>query len=404
MGREARGRQDEGAEQFPGGDEAAERRRRQASARTIADQLAMLRDIEVAWVELADHTRPVRTQRDMEAMTAHAAQLVEMTAVAGSVHPTKRPLRPLLERCPRIVGDWSLDTRAHALTLIEAKLWLPPLPLFVDSDTDPEWLLVRVDLRQPAADEDMSDVLLASTLRGGEAGAHQHITRVNTPVLSSAVRDHLVAALPTATVLSRTAGDDGIAGVRAPRPDRDVDGARAADRLVDLLAGLEHALTRRAIANRGPDGDAPGDAEVANRQAIVFDIADRIELHVRQTLPAGTLEPVLLSVDGRTGDDPDGLDVLPVGFVLELDLRDGHRGEGLIHVSTWAGGAERALLLPHLPDLWDDHIDSALRRAHVIIPAVRRTPDEENALPVRDVDPPLAESTGRGFSRGEIPF
>ena len=93
------------------------------------------------------------------------------------------------------------------------------------------------------------------------------------------------------------------------------------------------------------------------------------------------------------------------GTEVLRSIRDGHRGEGLINVSTWAGGAERALLLPHLPDLWDDHIDSALRRAHVIIPAVRRTPDEETALPVPDVDPPLSESTGRrGFSLEDLPF
>ena len=113
----------------------------------------------------------------------------------------------------------------------------------------------------------------------------------------------------------------------------------------------------------------------------------------------------LRAVDARTGDDPDGLNVLPVDFELELDLRAGHRGEGLIEVTTWSGSAERALLLPHLPDLWEDHIDSALRRAHAVVPAVRRTPDEELNLPVPEVDSPLGGShRRRHFSLEELPF
>lgn len=405
MGRGARGQQGEGAEHFPGGDEAAERRRRRDSARTVADQMALLRDLEVAWVELVGPTRPVRTQRDMEAITVQAAQLVEMTAAAGSVHPTERPLRPLLDRCPQIVGDWSLDTRTLALTLIDAHLWLPLLPLEVDSDTDPEWLVVRVTLRQPPRGGSASDLLLAATIDRSDAPVHQHLAHVEAAILAGAARDHLVAELASATVLSRTAGDDSFSSLRAPRPDDDVDAARAADRLVDLFAGLEHALARRSIGTRGPDGDAPGDAEVANRRTMLFDTADGIEVHVRQNLPAGTLEPVLLSVDARTGDDPDGLDVLPVDFEIELDLREGHRGEGLLEVTTWSGSAERALLLPHLPDLWDDHIDSALRRAHAVVPAVRRIPEEEYALPVPEIDPPLGGSHGhRHFSFDELPF
>ncbi len=57
-------------------------------------------------------------------------------------------------------------------------------------------------------------------------------------------------------------------------------------------------------------------------------------------------------------------------------------------MSSWTGTAERAVLLPHVTDLWTDHIYSALRRAIVLTPSIRRTLHDETMHPIVEVEPP----------------
>jgi hypothetical protein len=56
------------------------------------------------------------------------------------------------------------------------------------------------------------------------------------------------------------------------------------------------------------------------------------------------------------------------GEGLREGLREMFR-EGLREVPSWTGSAERAVLLPHVTDVWTDHIDSTLRRADAVVNA-----------------------------------
>jgi hypothetical protein len=106
-----------------------------------------------------------------------------------------------------------------------------------------------------------------------------------------------------------------------------------------------------------------------------------------------------------TGPDPDGYGMQPIPYRLSVDLRDARRGEGILEVEGDVGGAERAVLLPRMTLLWTDHIDSALRRAHVLVPAVRRSILEEMEHPVEEVEPPVGGEFARllrGYS--DVPF
>ena len=386
-------------------DVAEEHRRRAEEAEQNALTLALLLDVETLWGALLGDIRPVRGERPFEAVVARAAELVEATAVAGTVHPSERPLRPLLERCPRIIGGWRLDTEALTLVLQGAKVELPPLPLPANSDGAPETLHLHVDLTQPRSDEEESDRLVVIARDADGDAVFGKALTVRAPLLAEGVRDHLTDALATATVLSHTSSEADRRLFDDPETDVDADAARTADRLVDLFAGLEHALARREAGGRDPDGDSPVDPEVESRRTKLFAVSGGITVDVRQNLPAGTLEPERLTVLACTDADPDGYGMQPIPYRLSVDLRDARRGEGILEVEGDVGQAERAVLLPRMTLMWTDHIDSALRRAHVLIPGVRRSILDEVEHPVEAVEPPIGdkfERLLRGYS--DLPF
>jgi hypothetical protein len=53
------------------------------------------------------------------------------------------------------------------------------------------------------------------------------------------------------------------------------------------------------------------------------------------------------------------------------------------------------VLLPHVTDLWTDHIDSALRRANAIVPGIRRRLHDEAMEPVAQAGPPEREVSAK---------
>jgi hypothetical protein len=369
--------------------------------------LALLADLEGAWLSLIGETGPVTSQRHVESLAARVAELLEVTIIAAPLHPNERPLRTLLDRCLRIEAEWDLDTYRLGLELATVRLLLPVLPLPLETSEDRREVIdalgvqVRFDEQLFAVPSgDIAEVAVKSLI-DGEPAPHSASMWVELPVLRTAVRDHLTDALTTATVLTRSSESVpallGSVTAELP-PDRDVDTARAADRLLDLLTGLEHSLARRASTTRVSDGTRPGDSETTKRQAVLFDTVEKVRVRFRQTLPAGTLEPILLEASASTSDDPDGIDVLPTDFTLRLELTGGRRGQGVLEVPFWLGGSQRAVLLPHIADLWDDHIDSAIRRAHAVVPAVRRSPLVEINDPVPDIGPPIVEATSRATS------
>ena len=375
-------------------DEAAEHRRRAEEAEQNAVTLALVLDVETLWDVLLGEIRPVTTERQFEAVVARAAELVEATAVAVNVHPSERPLRPLLERCTRIIGGWRLDTEKLTLVLQGAKVELPPLPLPANSDGAPETLHLHVDLAQPRSDDESDRLVVIARDADGDAVFGKALT-VRAPLLAEGVRDHLTDALATATVLSHTSSEADRRLFDDPETDVDADAARTADRLVDLFAGLEHALARREAGGRDPAGGSPVDPEVESRRTKLFAMSGGITVDVRQSLPAGTLEPERLTVIAGTDSDPDGYGMQPVGYRLSVDLRDARRGAGILEVEGDVGWAERAVLLPRMTLLWTDHVDSALRRARVLIPGVRRSILDEVEHPVEAVEPPVGDEFER---------
>jgi hypothetical protein len=386
-------------------DEAEEHRRRTEDAEQNALTLALLLDVETLWDVLLGDIRPVTTERQFDAVVARAAELVESTAVAGTVHPSERPLRPLLERCPHAFGGWRLDTEALTPTLQRANVELPPLPLPGDSDGAPDTLHLHVDLSQPRANGEAPDRLTVIARDADGEALFGKVLTVLAPLLAEGVRDHLTDALATATVLSHTSSEVDHRLFEEPAGDVDADAARTADRLVDLFAGLEHALARREAGGRDPGGDSPVDPEVESRRTKLFAMSGGITVDVRQNLPAGTLEPERLTVLACTDADPDGYGMQPIAYRLSVDLRDARRGEGILEVEGDVGNAQRAVLLPRMTLLWTDHIDSALRRAHVLVPAVRRSILEEMEHPVEEVEPPVGDEFARllsGYS--DVPF
>ncbi len=171
-----------------------------------------------------------------------------------------------------------------------------------------------------------------------------------------------------------------------------------------MLPKLEYVLARGAAGGRGPDGESITDREVTHRKGVLLDTIDQVRVTVHQALPGGTVEPVLLALRATTGEDPDGFDVLPLTYDLQLDLTEKHRGQGLLEVSSWTGSAGRAVLLPHVTDLWTDHIDSALRRANAIVPGVRRRLHDETMDPVLEVEAPARTSDPGRMVAADIPF
>jgi hypothetical protein len=111
-----------------------------------------------------------------------------------------------------------------------------------------------------------------------------------------------------------------------------------------------------------------------------------------------------LAFRATTGEDPDGCDVLPLTYDLQFDLTEQHRGEGLLEVSSWTGTSQRAVLFPHVADLWTDHVDSALRRANAIVPGVRRRVHDERMDPVLEVAAPAHAWDAERSLSAEVPF
>lgn len=400
-----------------GGDEEQERQQRETVAAQFSDAFGQLADIERLWVELVGPLGPARSERQVEALLPRVAELLELTYGSALVHPSERPLRPLLERCPIITGEWELDTQALTLELVGSTLVLPLLPvprgpsLLTEDDsegTEDERLSLdlgtRIVLSQPPGPSAPLDALGVVLVHEGAFASQQHWMQLDMTALADAVRTHLVDALASSTVLSRTSRQDHGQSVGTPTEDRDVDAARSADRLIDLYAGLEHALTRGAAGGRGPDGGAVTDREVTHRKAVLLDVIERVRVTVHQSLPGGTVEPVRLAFRATTGEDPDGFDVLPLTYDLQLDLTEQHRGEGLLEVSSWTGTSQRAVLLPHVTDLWIDHVDSALRRANAIVPAIRRRVHDEMMEPVLEVAAPAREWDAERSLDAEVPF
>lgn len=399
------GRADGGSERSLTGDVEA----------TFTAHVQRLAELPTLWAGLMAGERRVRGRRHLEVLAVRLTELLETTNGAGALHPASRPLAPFLDACPEIVGEWRLDAVDLLLHLERAQLQLPPLFWaweVDDADDDPavagdrvvgpgiEAMAAFVGLAQPPRFEGGHDEVFVGTLRSEGARSIQHLQAADLPVLAAAAHDHLVDRLPTSVLLARTS--DLRAEPERPSigPVHDVDAARAADRLADLLAGLEDALARCAAARRGPDGgtEVEVEVEVEHRRAVLFDRAGRIEVGLRQILPAGTVEAVTLDVELLSGDDPDGLDVLPVVYDLRLDLRGADRGAGVLRVQKGAGRAERAVLLPAVTELWSDHIESALRRARVIVPAFPRRALDEARDPVPVVEPPLVEVRARHSS------
>ena len=367
-----------------GGDEEQERQQRETVAAEFSDAFGQLADIERLWVELVGPLGPARSERQVEALLPRVAELFELTYSSALVHPSERPLRPLLERCPAITGEWELDTQALTLELVGSALVLPLLPvprgpnLLTEDDgegtEDDRFSLglgTRVVLSQPPGPSAPLDALGIVLVHDGAFASQQHWMQLDLTELADAVRTHLVDALPSSTVLSRTSTQDHGQRVGTPTEDRDVDAARSADRLVDLYAGLEHALVRGAAGGRGPDGGAVTDGEVTHRRGVLLDATERVRVTVHQSLPGGTVEPVRLAFRATTGEDPDGFDVLPLTYDLQLDLTEQHRGEGLLGVSSWTGTSQRAVLLPHAADCTTRRWSRCLTSRH---PRVNATP------------------------------
>ena len=137
---------------------------------------------------------------------------------------------------------------------------------------------------------------------------------------------------------------------------------------------------------------------------MLLDAIERVRVTVHQSLTGGTVEPVRLAFRATTGEDPDGFDVLPLIYDLQLDLTEQHRGEGLLKVRSWTGTSQRVVLLPHVADLWIDPFNSALRRANAIVPGIRRRLHDETMDPVREVAAPVRERGGDRSLASEVPF
>ena len=384
-------------------DEADEGRRRDEAAAELRETLESLAGIQDLWIQMLHGSALVTNERQLAALAHRVAELIELTSVAERAHPSERPLRPFLAACPLVAGIWELDTTGPLMQLMGVMLQLPPLPLPTHEDGTRAVIDAYVELRLPL---DFGVLDTVRVERRGEDGIRsmEHSVSVHASVLTDGIRTHLMDAIPTSTVLTRSSSDWGISPMRQPKPDEDVDTARTADRLLDLFAGLEHALARRDGSSRRPDGATPADDEAANRRRMLFQRISTVEVTVRQELPGNTLEPLRLRVEADTGRDPDGVDVLPTSFRLDIDLTVEHRGAGILHVGDWSGEAERAVLLPHVADLWSEHIESSMAHTEIVMPGVRRRPVDEMESPVPSVGPPSAEDQDLRALLEEVPF
>ena len=366
----------------------------QQRAEAVARHLGRLRDLPRVWLDVVGRVGRLRGSRHLEQLTVHAIELLETTNVAADRHPGTRPLAPFLDGCHDLRGVWQLDTVAGELRLRAAELLLQPLPLPGDGAED-DHLIVGVHFIDPGpAPEARVEVLTSSVVRADALGV-QWRTDAALPVLAVAVRDRLIDGLVAAAVLSRAPEGDGEAPFAPPGedgPEVTPSIARQADLVVELLTELEHELARRAAAARAPVGPEEEDAGLEDRRRRILAGCERVLVDVHQRLPVGTLEPVRLNARISIGHDEDEgtSELLPWGYVLRLDLVAGRRGSGVIEVAAGAGIVLRPVDLPHVTELWTDHVDAALRRAHVVVPAVRRPPREELERPIPEVRPPVA--------------
>lgn len=372
----------------------------------VAQLVGHLVDLPHHWPAMFADEGRVRGVRHLESLAIRLAELLESTNAAGMVHPSRRPLAPFLASCRDVVGYWELDTGDRVLHLERCEVDLQHLGWHWERDGSgeevEEVLDVRLVLAQPTELGASQDVIRVVTVPAPDALPVMVDRTCELAVLAEAVRDALVEGLATASVLVRTATARGRGPAAAVLPDHDPATARVADRLLDLLVGFEHVLAR-AAAVCGPCGQGPVEAEIERRRAGVFARADRVAVVVRQSLTVGTVEPVGLAILLATGDDAAGPDAVSPTYRLQLDLVAPRRGAGVLEVETPTGVSQRAVLVPHIAELWTDHVESALRRAEVVMPAFRRAAVHEFEDPTAVVDPPV--STQRlVMAHDDIPF
>lgn len=390
-------------------DQAEAARQQAEGSAEIATRMALLTDIEELWVALIGPIDPVTKERQLEALAHRVGELLDATVDADLVHPMEGVLAPLVARMPTIEGVWRLETEAAGthrpeMELVGAYASLPdlPLPTFgVDEqelEASAQHLGVRLDLNvhlDPGVSvipDFVHVTLLGDTV--GDAPTTQVGGRY--PSLRAEVGTTLERALASATYLSRCAPPDRRWQTRTEvQHDRDPEAARLADRLVELLAGLEHALARQDAGRRNPDRTSDADAEVAYRQSLVFASAEDVTVHLIHRLPANTLEPSRLRMRVATGLGPDRSDLLPATFLLELDLSDGRRGAGMLETDDWRGKAQRAVLLPHVVEQWTEYVDSAVARANVRTRGLRRPIRDEVVSPIDEVPMPVGRDVSR---------
>lgn len=368
----------------------------------VKERLELLSDLQETFVRMLGHPGPVKTERHFESLTHRVIELLELTDVAGSIHPNERPLRPLLDRSPQIEAEWDLDTGTLSLQLSEIRLFLPILPLPLDGDEPSiDGLVVRVDFSfDPVSvpNGDYATVLVHSLIEG-EPGPYATSHWALLPVLRVGLTDHLADALTTALLLSRSGHTRGSS--QASRlsvklqADTDTEAGQWIDELVAQYEDLDRALLSRQTATRRPDGSRDGDRDVEASRDLLLDSITQAQVRVRQTLPAGVLTPVQLEYQASTGQDlgPSNLNFL--NYKLSVALEGDQRGQGVLTVDEWQCTAARRVYLRNVCDLWDDHIDSAIRHAHAVVPALRRTPHAERDYPTTLVEPPVGEQAAR---------
>lgn len=342
----------------------------------------VLATMAMRWGELIG-LRPdaeVRGRRHLDVLVAQLTELLEGLDATVARHPSDRVLDGFLAACPRIEAEWELDTLRPELVARTTALALPPAPVGGDGRT----LFAMVVLGDPSGPH---GVLVASEDVDPDGGAMRVDVRL--PALAAAVLDHLVAGLRTAAVLVRTPAPEG-PGVPAPEVDAADDAADgaadAAEHVVGLLARLEAAVHRAGTL--GGDPGAMRDERLLRRRDDALGRVGSVRVDVRQRLPDGILEPTALALSAAPGREPDDG---AVRYHLALDLTEGRRGVGRLEVEGRRGRSVRRVRLPGLVELWTDHVESALHRAHVVVPAVG--PAGPDAVP--PVPPPVREPTAR---------
>ena len=368
--------------------------------RALLDALA---DPDELWAAMVDGVGPVRSQRQVAALAHRVAELLELTQVAQHIHPTQRPLQGFLEWCGSVEGIWELDLDHLLMRLTTVSLWTAPFLIPSQEDGVAAGVVAFVHLFQPPTDTAL-DTIAVSVFEHDGSRSDEHELTLSIPVLAGAARDHLLSAIPTATVMARAPEGFCFPAVNDPEEDSDPDAARAADRLVELLNDYESLLKRQAAEQRTPDGVSILTEEIARQQAVLFDHAYTTKVTIRHRMPENVLEPIRLSVDTHTGHDPNGDDPLPTAYRLELDMSEGHRGTGRIRTGNWSGQAERAIHLPHVTYTWIDHIESAMLQSQIVAEGIRRTPADEIANPIETVLAPIAEAAGNSIILSESDF